>query len=60
MPEPVADIADVVPRQAGTQTLRILSQPYRRFADEQKLAFDRGNRFRVWPRGYPAGKVPVP
>ena len=49
MPEPVAEAADIVPRQAGAQTLRILSEPHRRLADEQKLALDRGNRLRVFP-----------
>ena len=47
MPEPVAEAADIVPRQAGAQTLRILSEPHRRLADEQDFALDRGNRFRV-------------
>ena len=27
MPEPVADAADIVPRQAGAQSLRIFSKP---------------------------------
>src|ERR1035437_2239741 len=53
MPEPVADAADIVPRQAGAQTLRILSEPHRRLADEQKLALDRGNRLRVFPGTHP-------
>lgn len=49
MPQPVADAAYIVPRQAGAQTLRILSEPHCRFADEQKLALDGGNRLRVFP-----------
>ena len=49
MPEPVADAADIVPRQAGAQSLRILSKPHRCLADEQKLALDRGNCLRVFP-----------
>ena len=43
MSEPVADTADVMPRQAGAQTLRIFPKPYRRLADEEKLALDRGD-----------------
>jgi hypothetical protein len=50
MPEPVADPADIVPRKAGTQTVRIFSEPHRRLADEQKLALDCGNRLRVFPK----------
>ena len=50
MPEPVSDPADIVPRKAGKQTVRIFSEPHRRLADEQKLALDCDNRLRVYPR----------
>jgi hypothetical protein len=43
MPEPVAETADVAPRQAGTQTLCIISEPHSCLADKQKLALDRGD-----------------
>jgi hypothetical protein len=75
MTEPVSDAADIMPRQAGAPMLRIRSEPYRRLADQQKLALDRGNRLRVSPKrlqihathelvmsmpGYLARKVWVP
>ena len=50
VPKPVADTADVMPGQAGTQTLRIFPEPYRSLADEQELALDRCNRLRVFPK----------
>jgi hypothetical protein len=37
-----------VPWQAWAQTPGILAKPDSRFADEQKLTFNRGNRLRVF------------
>jgi hypothetical protein len=51
MPEPVADAADIAPRQAGTQPLCIISKPYRCLADKQKLALDCGDRLWIFPEG---------
>ena len=51
MPEPIADAADIAPRQAGTQPLCIISKPYRCLADKQKLALDCGDRLWIFPEG---------
>lgn len=50
MPKPVADSADIVPRKARTQTVRICSESDGCLTDEQQLALDCGNRLRVFPK----------
>src|SRR5580698_10069809 len=49
MTQPVADAANIAPRNSGAKRLRIVLQPDRRFADDEHLAFNRSLSLLVLP-----------
>jgi hypothetical protein len=52
MPQPVADPANVFPRQAGTQRGTLFAEPYSRFADQQKLPLHGRHGFEIFTVGF--------